>query len=112
MTRGFTLIEVVVAVALVGFVGLAAAALLESAARSVRETESRERLLWVAGTVLDSLRREEGWSGGERTVAGGHHVRWSNEGPGGVLEVWPEEHARPWLVLPVGGEGVVTAAVR
>lgn len=112
MNRGFTLVEIVVAVALVGFVGLAGATLLESAARSVREAESRERLLWAAGTLLDSLRRHEGWSGGEQTVPGGHHVRWKNDGPGGVLEVWPEGDSRPWLVLPVGGDGVSTAGVR
>jgi prepilin-type N-terminal cleavage/methylation domain-containing protein len=85
MNRGFTLIEIVVAVALVGFVGLAGATLLEAAARSVREAESRERLLWVAGSVLDSLRRQEGWSGGD---------------------------SRPWLAVPVGGDGVTTAGVR
>ena len=105
MNRGFTLIEIVVAVALVGFVGLAGATLLESAARSVREAESRERLLWAAGTVLDSLRRREGWTSGEREVAGGHRVRWVVDAPGGVLELWPEGEPLPWLVLPVGRDG-------
>lgn len=103
MKGGFSLVEVVVALALFGFVGLAGAALLESAARSAREAESRERLLWLAGTVLDSLRGLEGWSGGERSLPGEDRVEWTPGAAGGVLEIWPSGAGEtPWLVVPVG----------
>lgn len=106
MRRGFALVEVVVALTLFGFTGLAGAALLESAARSAREAESRERLLWVASTVLDSLRDVPDWSPGERRLPGEERIRWTRSEPGGVVEVWPRGAADPWLVVPVGLSGL------
>lgn len=102
MSRGFTLIEVVMALTLFGLVGLAGAALLESAARSAREAEFRERLLWVSGTVLDSLRAQDVWSAGERSLPGVGRVVWSHSRPGGSVEVWPDRWVRPWVIVPVG----------
>jgi prepilin-type N-terminal cleavage/methylation domain-containing protein len=111
MNRGFTLVEVVVALALFAFVGLAGGALLESAARSAREAESRERLLWAASTILDSLRSQDRWSVGERTLPGGDRVRWSRDSTGGVIEVWTRRASRPWLVVPVISGGHSANAV-
>lgn len=102
MSRGFTLVEVVMALALFGVVSLAGGALLEAAARSAREAESRERLLWVAGSILDSLRSREAWSSGESDVPGGARVRWRMESDGGILEAWPRGGEEPWFVVPIG----------
>jgi prepilin-type N-terminal cleavage/methylation domain-containing protein len=102
MTRGFTLVEVVLAVALSSFVGLVAGGLLHSAARSAREAEFRERTLWIAASVLDSLRRQEAWSAGDLSLPQGHRVRWSPGPGGGEVEVWLRDETRAWLVLPVG----------
>ena len=106
MRKGFTLVEVVVALTLFGFVGLAGGALLESAARSTREAELRERLLWAATTALDSLRAGEAWSSGEREVPGGHRLRWLSGDAGGVVEIWIRDGTDPWLVVPVGAGAV------
>lgn len=108
MSRGFTLVEVVLALTLAGFVALMGGALVESAARSTREAESRERLLWAAGSVLDSLRRQPAWSSGRRAVGGGDRVVWTPGGAGGRIEIWLREGDRPWLVVPVGGPGALT----
>lgn len=102
MKRGFTLVEVVLALALASFVSLAAGALLEGAARSVREAEAREHLLWLAGAVLDSLRREESWTSGERSLGGEDRVRWTPGPEGGEVALVPRGSETPWLVVPVG----------
>lgn len=105
MSRGFTLVEVVIALALFGFVSLAVGALLESAARATREAESRERLLWAADTALDSLRRLPAWSSGETALDDGSRVRWGGGASGGAVELWLPEASAPWLVVPVGSSG-------
>lgn len=102
MKRGFTLVEVVIALSLFGFVSLAAGALLESAARAARKAESRERLLWAADTALDSLRGLSTWSPGEITLADGGRVRWGGGVSGSAVELWPRGADEPWLAAPIG----------
>ena len=105
MKRGFTLVEVVLALSLFGFVGRAAGSLLGPAAGAVGGAEARERLLWIASSVLDSLRSREGWSGGEWTGPGGDRLLWVPGETGGWLSLWVSGAEARWLEVPVGSPG-------
>jgi hypothetical protein len=94
------------ALTLVALSSVAAAGLLEAGARAAREAESREHLLWAAGSILDSLRNAPGWSGGERVLPDGARLRWVRDASQGRLEAALAGSAEPWIVLPVGSPGV------
>jgi type II secretory pathway component PulJ len=110
MRTGGSLVEVVVALVLLSVSGLAAVGLLHEAARTVRDAQDRERVLWAVSEVTDSLVAARVAGAGERPLPGGARVRWSvGEGRGRVEGMLAGEDA-PWVTLPVvfppsGGEG-------
>lgn len=84
MSRGFTLIEVVVALLLLEVGVLAAAGTLQVASRTLAEAERVERAVVAAGGILDSLARVTEPSDGDRTEAFGE-VSWSVDGSGAMV---------------------------
>ncbi len=84
---GFTLVEVVFALVLLGMGALAAAAAGGWGARHLRAAETETRAATFAAALLDSLVAERDPAPGERS-AGGIAVRWSvARGENGVLRV-------------------------
>jgi type II secretory pathway pseudopilin PulG len=101
MRTGGSLVEVVVALVLLSVSGLAAVGLLHEAARTVRDAQDRERLLWAVGEIADSLTAAQGSGAGERPLAGGARVRWSVVERRGRVEGTLAGGAAPWVTLPV-----------
>ncbi|MGD8287098.1 MAG: prepilin-type N-terminal cleavage/methylation domain-containing protein [Gemmatimonadota bacterium] len=84
MSRGFTLIEVVVALLLLEVGVLAAAGTLQVASRTLAEAERVQRAVVAAGGILDSLARVAAPSDGNRTLPFGE-VAWSVDDTGAVI---------------------------
>lgn len=85
--RGFTLVEVVVALVVLGagVLGVVGGALL--AARALREAEAVEGAVELAGSVLDSLVQLPAVGAGERDV-GRYRASWApREGRGGAAVI-------------------------
>jgi len=83
-TRGFTLLEVLVAAVLLG-VGLAAAAgTFRVAATSLARAARLERALLATEAVVDSLAHEGAVGSGERGE-GGFRIGWTEAGGGGGI---------------------------
>ena len=101
MRTGGSLVEVVVALVLLSVSGLAAMGLLHEAARTVRDAQDRERLLWAVGEVADSLTAAWAGGAGERALAGGARVRWTLEAGSGRVEGTLPVGDAPWVTLPV-----------
>lgn len=106
MKRGFTLVEVLVALVVleVGLLGVVGTVVLAS--RVLAAAEDRERALAGASLLLDSLAAAEG-SGVGRASGPWGEIEWSRDGGALVtLRVLPRG-GRPWIVqgagLPVGG---------
>lgn len=83
MRRGFTLLEVVVALVVLELAVVGAAGTLALASSTLARADDLERAVAVADGVLDSLQRVEGpGTGLESYGAGG--VRWSVDDSGRV----------------------------
>jgi len=83
MSRGFTLLEVVVALVLLEVAVLAAVGTLAVASRTLAEAEHLERAVVEAEGALDSLAGVPGATSGSRTFTGGE-VDWSIDTTGTV----------------------------
>lgn len=83
---GFSLVEVIVAIALFGMGALGAAATLGLALRKQREADAHAEAVALAGEVLDSLALVPVAGAGERTV-GRHALRWATRGEAGAATV-------------------------
>jgi prepilin-type N-terminal cleavage/methylation domain-containing protein len=96
-SRGFTLVELLVALVLleVGLLGVAGTVVLAS--RTLSRAEERERAVTRAALVLDSLEGTAGGGSGAWIGAWGQ-LHWSRDADGRVeLRVVPR-HGRPWVV--------------
>jgi Tfp pilus assembly protein PilV len=85
MTRGFTLLEVVVALLLLEVAVLAAAGTLVVASRTLTQAELLERAVLEAEAVLDSLAATPAVTSGARPFSAGT-LEWS-VGPSGTVVV-------------------------
>lgn len=107
MRRGFTLVEVVVALLVVEVGLLGVVGLLVSAQRTLAEAVRREIGVTEVGRVLDSLAAAPGEGAGFRDTAAGT-LRWW-VGPAGVVRLELAGGTEgPWLVVetrlgPAGG---------
>ena len=84
--RGFTLIEVVVALVIFGIGWLGVAGMTVMASRTLREARLLEWAATVAGEVADSLASAGAADAGERVLAEGR-VTWSVEPSGTTSHV-------------------------
>ncbi|HSM04416.1 MAG TPA: hypothetical protein VK858_07330 [Longimicrobiales bacterium] len=98
---GTSLVEVAVALVLLSVSSLSAVALLHEAARTVRATEGRERLLWALTDAADSLAVHRATATGERILPDGGRLRWSVVEGRGRVEAFPGEASEPWVAVPV-----------
>ena len=83
MRRGFTLLEVVVALVLLEVGVLSAVGTLAVASRTLAQAERLERTFLEAEGVLDSLAGVADATSGARTFAGGA-LEWSVDGAGWI----------------------------
>lgn len=95
--RGFTLVEVAVALVVLTTATAAAAGLLLQAARMGRDADHRERLLWVATELADSLGWEPAGVPGDRLLPDGSRLIWG----GGRVAAMPAGGGPPVLSIPV-----------
>lgn len=101
MRRGFTLLEVVLALLLFAVSTLATLELLRQAATSAGAAERRERILWTASGLLDSLSGAGLAAEGARAVPGVGSVVWRSVDGQGWMEVRLDGRDSAWLRLPV-----------
>lgn len=99
--RAFTLVEVVVALVLLGVGALGMGALLRLSSMEARAADHRERALWVLVHVADSL-EVSGWGGpGRSDLPDGGQVRWRGTASGAEVQgVFPGGDSI-WIRLPV-----------
>ena len=86
MRRGFSLVEVVVALCLLSVGLLAAAATGNLAASWMRRAEAEQDAVTMASQVMDSLLAEADVASGE-LVAGRIALRWTAAGAGGLTRI-------------------------
>ncbi len=103
--RGFTLLEVLVALAVVG-IGLGAALrLLDVTQRTLWQREQRMVADWVARNVIVAMRLDEAGTGSGRVAMAGREWHWSlTKDPADMtgrrlrIRVWQGERADRWLI--------------
>jgi len=98
---GFTLVEVVVALLVLAVATVATTEILLMAARDGRHADLRERILWEATAVADSLAREPAVDAGSRSLQQGVLLEWEGSPGGGWVRVTDPGRGEPWLELPV-----------
>jgi prepilin-type N-terminal cleavage/methylation domain-containing protein len=99
--RAFTLVEVVVALVLLGVGALGMGALLRLSSMEARAADHRERALWVLAHVADSL-EVSGWGGtGRSELPDGGQVRWSGTASGAEVQGVLPGGDSVWIRLPV-----------
>ncbi|MDT8342695.1 MAG: prepilin-type N-terminal cleavage/methylation domain-containing protein [Longimicrobiales bacterium] len=111
---GFSLVEVVVALLLLAVATAASSALLLQAAQAAREADHRERMLWAATGVADSLAGPMGGPGtGARRFQDGSRLEWEATAVGGQVRVLLAGEDSAWVVLPLarsaGAQGAAGA---
>lgn len=97
---GFSLAEVVVAVLLLSVSLLAAGGVVHLAATAGRDADIRERLLWRAGEVADSLAAGRTSGSGEERLPDGSTLRWTASAGEGWVEALPPGRDSGGLRLP------------
>lgn len=98
---GFTLVEVVVALVVLAVASAATAELLYRAAREGREADHRERVLWEAGRVADSLAESGAASPGSHLLPDGTRLEWTAGGEAVWVRATAATADTAWLSLPV-----------
>ena len=96
-TRGFTLVEVAVALVVLAVATTAAIGLMLEAARAARDADHRERVVWAATALADSLGRERQPGTGTRTLPDGSRLVWDAR----RVDLIPPGGGAPILQLPV-----------
>jgi Tfp pilus assembly protein PilV len=96
MSRGFTLLEVVVALLLLEIAVMSAAGTLTVASRTLTQAEHLERAVIEAEGVLDSLAGTAGAVSGSRAFVGGE-LMWSVDVTGQVALRVSGADGRRWL---------------
>ena len=98
MRRGFTLLEVIVALLLLQVAVVGAVGTLVLASRTLGEAEHVERAVLAAEGLLDSLAGSGSAKSGSRALAGGE-LEWFVDSVGGVLVRASRGDGRIWLEL-------------
>lgn len=96
MSRGFTLLEIVVALLLLELAVASALGTLSVASRQLAEAERMERAVTEAEGILDSLTGVVGAEGGSRDVPGGA-IEWTVDASGVVALRITRGEGRAWL---------------
>jgi prepilin-type N-terminal cleavage/methylation domain-containing protein len=95
--RGFTLVEVAVALVVLAVATTAATGLMLEAAKAARDADRRERVMWAATELADSLGREPLAGAGTRVLPDGSRLTWDAR----RVDLIPREGGAPILRLPV-----------
>lgn len=98
---GFTLVEVVVALLLLSVGVLAMGEILRLSAEEAAEADHRERLLWWATGVADSLATAPVGGSGSTLLPGGAALSWAVGAGGGWVEARLPGADSAWVRLPV-----------
>ena len=99
--RAFTLVEVVVALVLLGVGALGMGALLRLSSMDARAADHRERAVWMLAHVADSL-EVSGWGGtGRSDLPDGGQVRWRGTASGAEVQGVLPGGDSIWIRLPV-----------
>lgn len=96
MSRGFTLLEVIVSLLLLQIGVVGALGTLALASRTLAEAQQTERAVTEAEGVLDSLAGVAGAVSGARAVPGGT-IEWSVDGSGVVALRAARDDGRVWV---------------
>lgn len=96
MSRGFTLLEVIVSLLLLQIAVAGAIGTLVVASRTLADAQQTERAVTEAEGVLDSLAGVEGAASGARPVPGGV-IEWAVDGSGMVALRASRDDGRLWL---------------
>jgi type II secretory pathway pseudopilin PulG len=94
---GFTLVEVVVGFLLLAVATAGTTGILLHAARTSRDADHRERLLWAATELADSLAGVPSPGPGTRELPDGSRLEWDE----GWVEVRIPPGVLPWVRLPL-----------
>lgn len=99
--RGFTLLEVVVAVLILAVATAATTHLLHLATVAVREADHAERILWEVGRIADSLTAAQARSQGSRLLPDGTRLEWETGGDEVWVRATPPGTDGAWISVPV-----------
>lgn len=98
---GFTLVEVVVALLILAVATVATTEILLLAARDGRRADLRERVLWAATAVADSLAAEPVVEAGSHPLRQGALLEWGGTAADAWVRVTDPGGDVPWVELPV-----------